>query len=1246
MPKDKIPNNIKNLVESNLAHEDASIVLSEIEDEIKLEYALPPLVDSGKTYGDWNMFSVDKDKANDFRPQSALSIDVIQQMLKSAPVRFALEMKRAQIVSVFRNQRSWKIDCIDEELRNVVRANLEQILPKMALDFSFSSLAYGVSFQELVWERIGTYELGLAENKNNKRYVVAKIPNSVNPATVKSILRNKAGHFDGFIQEPKWLTAKEIRINRDSSLIIPYEEKFRNLWGESILKPMYPIWYWYEVVLRAMVKYMERTGTPVAMVKAPARATIIKPGTKERVDGITWGMEIASNVARSNAVVIPSDKDDQGNALWELQYLSSTEKSQPFLDILELLTQMILRAGLSADRALSQSSGGVGSYSIGEVHKEATALHNELILTQWVHYLNTYFLPLYSLYNRGKNGPTITLETQGLDPTDRTNLNTLLGVSQQMESFKDIGYRIDWESLLTVNNIPLKSQEEADEHKKKVEEENLKKQENMLNVQSKFDSPSPTKQPDGSLKANMPNKPADPKKLVDDKKLEDQINLYNPNHDRRDGKFTTGGGGISGVSKTSYLSKVDDVPDNIKSEFSSADDFSKKQISTFTKLKGVVGSNMAGSGVESLGLLYGLPAAQIVGTIAVATISGASTDNKNTQASGAVIGVPTAVIGTEIAKHSAKKAAYAAITGVAKNSFLYSIPVVGPALKVAKVAKVAVTAIGLTGTTVAGIYYWDSVRTALTKVLPENLVDFYHSPSEFLITNGAEKTVEAIHDVYSEITKKFEYNDDNDSYAFYSMIYPTIIATAIGECDGLAFLVDAKYIANTVPGFNLIEGKAVLTKETADEFIIAWKNDTLPDINPSSSVDLRLEENDSQINLFNPYHDDLGQFSSSKGLSSGELASLNKSSKEWAENKSRITPGKVIKTTGKVMGLAGITGVVGIASIAAIGSLEHREISMTPTGMPEVDSETKEADLRRELQELTQGWPSYVSEKDFIDKNVMEARKLGFEMPENVQIMPGSVPAGTAALYDHENNTLIINPVYLEELKTGDPLSNHVVAHELMHSNQEVDGGGHNTDELDGSFNYNNYASILEGQNDLATLILEKNVYGNSMTQSDILEASKKYKDINTELSMIESIKNKPVSNESGIVVGTPTLISGGRRDSVSSIGYENESGVYSSLIIEHSKLTGKTPQQTLVEYHNDGFNIPKQHQMLMDLFPSEMESNGYYKKNIGGKVASVFGYDDVGVTRNFPSQREIESWMNNHGYINKQKALEQMLGK
>ncbi|NJO30887.1 MAG: hypothetical protein HC874_27545 [Richelia sp. SL_2_1] len=530
----------------------------------------------------------------DYRPSDALPLDVINQMLKSSPVRFALEMKRAQVVSVFRNSRSWNIVSPDTELAEVVKANLQTILPKMSLDFSFSSMAYGASFQGISLGIQSRYELGISEDdiedtdakptidsKSNeledktgsdKKFIVAKIPNSVNPATIVRINRKKDGSFDGFVQQAKTLNAQEVVVPREASLVIPYEERFRNLWGESLLKPMYPIWFWYEVVLRAMVKYMERTGTPVALVRAPSRATIIKPGTKTKVDGITWGMEIASNVARSNAAVIPSDTDDSGKPLWDLSYLNSTERSQPFLDILELLTQMILRAGLSADRALSQSSGGTGSYAIGKVHQEATSLHNEMVLIQWVHYLNTYFLPLYSLYNRGQNGPPIWMETQGLDPMDRDNLVALLGIAQGMPAFREVGYKIDWEAIFATNNIPMKSQAEADAIKKKQEEDNLAKQEAMLSTQAKFNTPSPTKQADGTLKANMPNKPAEDKKSDANVEAEDQsesfldnqeeevIQLFNPFHSKADGRFTSGKGGVSGGIVSPNKNKIAEQP--------------------------------------------------------------------------------------------------------------------------------------------------------------------------------------------------------------------------------------------------------------------------------------------------------------------------------------------------------------------------------------------------------------------------------------------------------------------------------------------------------------------------------------------------------------------------------------------------------------------------------------------------------------------------------------------------------------
>lgn len=507
---------IENIIKERLQPDEAKLVLEEISSVIKLEYQLPPLVDQGKTKGDWNQTLYNLDITEDFRPGELLDIDIIKEMIKSPPVRFALEMKRASITSVFRDERSWKVHCPDKDLQAVITSNLRKILPKMALDFSYSSLVFGVSFQELVWEWKTEYELGISETVNNKKWIVAKIPNAVNPETIYCIKRKKNGEFNGFVQRPFGINngAEEIVVERDSSLIIPYNEKFRNLWGESFLTPIYPIWFWYEVVLRSMVKYMERTATPVAVAGAPSRGKIVRPdGSK--VDALTWAMEIASNVAKSNAAVLPTDTDEKGNRIWTLDYLTSTERAQPFIDVLELLNQMIIRAGMSADRSMTQSSGGVGSYNIGEVHARATASHNENILIQWVHYLNTYFLPHYANYNMGNSAPPVWIETQGLDPRDQDNLKTIINAAAQSESMQEAMVGVDWRTLFELNNYPVLSKEEQEAKMKEIEK---KKQEAFEQQrQMAMDKANNVQKPNQKPVTNQKPTPGKPK----EKKLTD-----------------------------------------------------------------------------------------------------------------------------------------------------------------------------------------------------------------------------------------------------------------------------------------------------------------------------------------------------------------------------------------------------------------------------------------------------------------------------------------------------------------------------------------------------------------------------------------------------------------------------------------------------------------------------------------------------------------------------------------------------
>jgi hypothetical protein len=474
-----LPREIIGLLTTSLG-EKANVVLQEMAVTM-LEEAMPAPPLAGQTQGD--VYGTYWFGGQDRRPTDALNFARIDDMMKCGPVIFIMEMKIAALMSVWRSHRSWEVVCPDKELKDVVEENLKQILPRTALNFLRPSLIYGTSFNELVWQMQTPYQLGLSKSRAAaKEFAVAKVPNDVNPETVDRILRTQDGSFNGFIQKPRqYIRTLEIKVPVDQALVIPYRGMFRNLWGESWLTPLYPLWFWYEVAIRAWMRFMQRQGTPVAVAYAPSRAKVRKPGTTTLVDAMQWGLAVAGNIGKSDAAVLPSDYDPNTNQpLWKLEYLKTEDRGDVFAKAIELLTQMMIRAGLAADRAFTQSSGGVGSYAIGEIHEHATQLHNELILIEQLAYLNEFFIPKFSLYNRGRNGPPIWLETEGLDPTEKDRLFKVFNIAGNAAGFQDALMMIKWRELFELNNIPTLTDSELKALKEQLTKEALEKQKQFI----------------------------------------------------------------------------------------------------------------------------------------------------------------------------------------------------------------------------------------------------------------------------------------------------------------------------------------------------------------------------------------------------------------------------------------------------------------------------------------------------------------------------------------------------------------------------------------------------------------------------------------------------------------------------------------------------------------------------------------------------------------------------------------------
>lgn len=539
-----------------------------------------------KTYGD---VTLSWDENQEYRPDDALDYDKIEAMDKSGIVQFALRMRQAQLMLVFKDG-NWKVESLDDELSDAFEANLREVLEPMMFGMLDNMLRTGAGICEIPWVNKNKQQLGIAKNRSATLFTVMDHARHVDTSSVWAFRRDKKGRFDGFIQRPRigralvkpekaarnfiGGSADDIVVQRENALVLAFLERNRNKWGISLYETIYPLWFWYQVVLRSMVRYMERMGVPVAVVDAPADRSVIDPGTGDEIDAMQLGLRIAANAGRSNALAIPSNTDRDGNRMWNIRYLSADERAQPFTDVLEKMAVMILRAAFFADRSLT--GGEVGAFNLGEIHQAANAILDQMIIMHIVHQFNQHIPPRFAQFNRGvANTPNLRMTVIGVDMRQTDLLFKLLGIGGNIPASQEAMARIDWVGLAENVGVPTISEEERDRQKKKLEEEALDRQQKQIDMQQKakmsageepfqsnsVKSPAKEAKEKATPNQNGSDKQADLVQQFVDLLLEndlmlpimvsdeEKIKLFNPFHGRS-GRFASGPGGRGGTGSS------------------------------------------------------------------------------------------------------------------------------------------------------------------------------------------------------------------------------------------------------------------------------------------------------------------------------------------------------------------------------------------------------------------------------------------------------------------------------------------------------------------------------------------------------------------------------------------------------------------------------------------------------------------------------------------------------------------------
>ena len=415
------------------------------------------------------------------RPGDKLTYDRIEKMKKCGPVMFALWMKMSPIIRVFGSGR-YKLDSPDKELVDVTFAASKTVMPKMVTDLVYNMFTDGTSFQIKRFEQKNKYQLGLSNSRSSSQtFVVPKVPESIAAYRVRYINETKDGNFNGFTIRGK-PGKDDRRVPAEEALVTPMWGGWNgSLWGDPFLAPMYPLWVWYEIAMRAMARHMEVVAKHIFIVRAPSQGTTEVNG--EEHSNMDVGLAMATSLAKSNALAIPSDRYRQGEGelMWDVQEYKAESKESMFIGFLNWICNQMIRTALNVDASLQ--SGDNAGYNIGIVHERASSVSTEIILMLVLHSLNRYWFPDFSLYNRGINGPPLLATTQPIDLLERELLMKILNIAGNSEAGVDFFNMVDWRGLSDIANVPILTETEVKKRLKQKEEEAKRRMEEFIQQQ-------------------------------------------------------------------------------------------------------------------------------------------------------------------------------------------------------------------------------------------------------------------------------------------------------------------------------------------------------------------------------------------------------------------------------------------------------------------------------------------------------------------------------------------------------------------------------------------------------------------------------------------------------------------------------------------------------------------------------------------------------------------------------------------
>ena len=147
----------------------------------------------------------------------------------------------------------------------------------------------------------------------------------------------------------------------DKFVIYSFRKRYEGVFGTSILRSLYDLWWLKHVLKRALGVYAEKFGNPVAVGQYPPT---FKPDEQDRL------FNVLKQIRFESAITIPKDV--------EIKFAEASGRGQGhklFIETIEHINEQITKTILG--QTLTSGTSGVGSQALGRVHKDILTMYLE-----------------------------------------------------------------------------------------------------------------------------------------------------------------------------------------------------------------------------------------------------------------------------------------------------------------------------------------------------------------------------------------------------------------------------------------------------------------------------------------------------------------------------------------------------------------------------------------------------------------------------------------------------------------------------------------------------------------------------------------------------------------------------------------------------------------------------------------------------------------------------------------------------